>query len=275
MSIVDFSKMVIFEKGTPVFVVSARMEGYVISPLCDEDGIYYLSIRLQNKQVALFRFPEDTVNNIYPRALYQELLHIRELELSRKKARFIKNQYCENKKYSRVPKLSCSYSFKYKKYQSARAQKINKAKGFFRRFKYAIVVLFTVILIHGFVEYGGMLFNEIPSLGTGSRTLIHFSSKMVYNHSVGHSWTKRVLINGHRISHSAYIYLNPGDDIVIQIEFRERDNVDDIGRKKIEYTVTAEDIEQGFTFPYEIEVYENRGQYSGAGCLWKGAVRFF
>ena len=92
-----------------------------------------------------------------------------------------------------------------------------------------------------------------------------------YNH-VGNEWSQAFFINGEPAGRT--IDLASGDTITVEAVITEEDKKPDIGRRKVEYKVTEQDLKNGFTIEFEVGVRENGGRYSGSEAVWAVVFSF-
>ncbi len=62
-----------FRGGDRIYSVNRRQEGYIVTPLEDDEG-QYLAVRFDDRKVYLYLVPDDIPNNIYPLRFYRSLL---------------------------------------------------------------------------------------------------------------------------------------------------------------------------------------------------------
>jgi hypothetical protein len=79
--------------------------------------------------------------------------------------------------------------------------------------------------------------------------------------SIGDEWTYYTEINGE--STTSTIGLTAGDQLSFYAEFTESDTNPDVGQASTSYTVTEDDIANGFVVKMDLYVTENGGRYSG------------
>ena len=95
-----------------------------------------------------------------------------------------------------------------------------------------------------------------------------------YN-QVGKSWSKRMTVNNIDITKKgATISVKVGDVVTIYAEAQENDNNPDFDCRKKTYTITAEDLNKGFTLSLELKVTEDGGRYRGRSCMWTMTFNF-
>lgn len=97
---------VTFRKGDKVYSVNRKQSGYVISPLT-ESGSEYLAIRYDDREVFLYRVPEDIPNNIYPLHIYEGLM---KRKIIVEDAPLIRSRYEYMRFYVRTDAIDYEYS---------------------------------------------------------------------------------------------------------------------------------------------------------------------
>lgn len=102
----------------------------------------------------------------------------------------------------------------------------------------------------------------------GTKTLMNLrvSYPRQDDNNIGNEWSYYTEINGERPTRT--IGIAPGDKLSFYAEFTESDNNPDIGKASASYTVTEEDIENGFTVSMDLYVTENGGKNSGKSAYF-------
>lgn len=96
----------VFRGGDRIYSVNRRQEGYIITPL-EDDFYQYLAVRYDDRNVFLYKVPDDIPNNIYPLRFYKALL---EKHLIVEDASLIKSRYQPNRSYHRIDSINFDYS---------------------------------------------------------------------------------------------------------------------------------------------------------------------
>jgi len=116
---------------------------------------------------------------------------------------------------------------------------------------------------------------QAPSAGksTGGKkmTVTATATCSDYNH-VGSDWSQVFYINGKKVAESSEITLSVGDQITVKAKITENDGTPDVGEGEKSYTVTRDDLNNGFTVSFNVTVTEDKGRYSGNKARW--SVRF-
>lgn len=99
---------VIFVPKMPVFSIVRNMEGYIVSPLIDEQGDDYIAVRYADCVVHVYSLESDVWGNVYPSDLYKEIDRL-EYCLDSLKNPNAANRYSDCKVFHRTP--SCSYTY--------------------------------------------------------------------------------------------------------------------------------------------------------------------
>lgn len=96
-----------------------------------------------------------------------------------------------------------------------------------------------------------------------------------YNH-VGNDWTMEYSFNGEEILSGDKVKLHKGDKIVCESVVTENDaSSPDSNSASSVYTVTADDLKNGFSLSHEnIVITEDHGRYTGNSCTWEIVFHF-
>ena len=94
-----------------------------------------------------------------------------------------------------------------------------------------------------------------------------------YNH-VGYRWQKEFFIGDEALNGIKTITLMPGDTVTLSARLTELDSYPDTGSSSVTKTVTRQELSDGFTVQFTVNVAENRGRYSGSECVWTVTFRF-
>lgn len=81
------------------------------------------------------------------------------------------------------------------------------------------------------------------------------------DNNIGDDWSYNVEINGERPTST--VVLSPNEKMTCWARFSEEDNNPDVGEASKTYTVTEEDLLNGFTLSMDLYVKENGGKNSG------------
>lgn len=81
------------------------------------------------------------------------------------------------------------------------------------------------------------------------------------DNNIGNEWSHEFSINGEPVEKEMYI--SEGDTLNFYAEFTESDTKPDVGKISKSYTVTEDDLEEGFEVEMEVYVTENGGRNSG------------
>ena len=90
--------------------------------------------------------------------------------------------------------------------------------------------------------------------------------------NIGEDWSKRYLLNGEPTHGS--VGLAVGETLTFEAEIIESDDDPDIGSASTEYTVTEEDLVNGFEISFDVTVTENGGRNSGQSALFTVTYTF-
>ena len=93
-----------------------------------------------------------------------------------------------------------------------------------------------------------------------------------YNH-VGNDWSKAFLINGKTVSANTTITVSAGETVTFGAQITENDKIPDVGYGSISVTLSASDIQNGFTKTWTVNVKEGSGRYSGYVATWTVTLR--
>ncbi len=96
----------VFRGGDRVYSANRRQEGYIITPLEDDDS-QYLAVRFDDRKVYLYKVPNDIPNNIYPLRYYRSLL---EKHLVVEDAPVCESRFQPNRAYRRIDCVHYDYS---------------------------------------------------------------------------------------------------------------------------------------------------------------------
>lgn len=112
------------------------------------------------------------------------------------------------------------------------------------------------------------------SVDDSKRTMkLNVSRQKTDNNNIGKEWWTEYKINGERTFGGEYT-LKVGDKISLYAKVVEEDENPDIGENKKTYTVTKEDLLEGFSVSMEVKVRENGGIYRGVETVWEVSFRF-
>lgn len=81
------------------------------------------------------------------------------------------------------------------------------------------------------------------------------------DNNIGDEWSYVTQVNGERAG-GEYI-ISVGDKLSFYAEFTESDDNPDVGKASTTYTVTEDDLKNGFTVSMDLNVTENGGRNSG------------
>ena len=120
-----------------------------------------------------------------------------------------------------------------------------------------IVYIILIILLALFMK-NGCLFGakEEPENG------LTVTYKRTDKNTIGEEWTYLYMINGRVVKDGEYI-LNEGDELTLYAKFTENDDLPDVGEASVVHKVTAQDVKNGFTEKFSLQVKENGGIYKG------------
>lgn len=90
---------------------------------------------------------------------------------------------------------------------------------------------------------------------------VKVSSKRQDTNNIGDDWTYEYEINGEKPADS--MLLKAGDTVSCYAKLTEEDKEPDIGENSDDYTITQDDLTNGFSVSFNVEVAENRGPHSG------------
>ncbi len=102
---------------------------------------------------------------------------------------------------------------------------------------------------------------EISVDGTKRLMNIRVTHSRVDDNNIGDDWSYITEINGERIGRE--IIVSVGDKLTCYAKFTESDDNPDVGEASKTYTVTKDDIQNGFTITMDLYVKENGGRNSG------------
>lgn len=102
---------------------------------------------------------------------------------------------------------------------------------------------------------------EISVDGTKRLMNIRVTHSRVDDNNIGDDWSYITEINGERIGRE--IIVSVGDKLTCYAKFTESDDNPDMGEASKTYTVTKDDIQNGFTITMDLYVKENGGRNSG------------
>lgn len=102
---------------------------------------------------------------------------------------------------------------------------------------------------------------EISVDGTKRLMNIRVTHSRVDDNNIGDDWSYITEINGERIGRD--IIVSVGDKLTCYAKFTESDDNPDVGEASKTYTVTKDDIQNGFTITMDLYVKENGGRNSG------------
>lgn len=102
---------------------------------------------------------------------------------------------------------------------------------------------------------------EISVDGTKRLMNIRVTHSRVDDNNIGDDWSYITEINGERIGRK--IIVSVGDRLTCYAKFTESDDNPDVGEASKTYTVTKDDIQNGFTITMDLYVKENGGRNSG------------
>ena len=83
------------------------------------------------------------------------------------------------------------------------------------------------------------------------------------NNIVGNEWSCIYSITGDSTLEGTKLYAKVGDSITIKVKVVENDSAPDIGTGFINRVLTKEDITEGFTEQFLVQIKENKGRYTG------------
>ena len=107
----------------------------------------------------------------------------------------------------------------------------------------------------------------------GPRTMsVKVSQQRLDSNSVGAEWSLALAINGAAVQ-SAY-ELRAGDTLTLYAKMTESDMNPDVGEAYTVYTVTEEDLANGFSVPLSVYITENGGRYVGQTAHFIVTFRF-
>lgn len=102
---------------------------------------------------------------------------------------------------------------------------------------------------------------EISVDGTKRLMNIRVTHSRVDDNNIGDDWSYITEINGERIGRE--IIVSVGDKLTCYAKFTESDDNPDVGEASKTYTVTKDDIQNGFTITMDLYARENGGRNSG------------
>lgn len=94
-----------------------------------------------------------------------------------------------------------------------------------------------------------------------------------YNH-VGSDWSQEFFVNGEKVGKGTIVSIAAGDTITVSATITEEDKSPDIGTNSESYTVTQNDLKNGFSIKFKVDVRENKGRYSGSIATWNVTFNF-
>ena len=90
--------------------------------------------------------------------------------------------------------------------------------------------------------------------------------------NIGSEWTYTYLLNGEQTTRSIEIY--SGEVLELYTELTESDDIPDVGSASMSYTVTEDDVKNGFELSMDVYVTENGGKNRGKTVYYIVTYRF-
>ena len=95
------------------------------------------------------------------------------------------------------------------------------------------------------------------------------------SNNIGNEWLYEYKVNDEKVKTSGSSYsLSVGDKITVYSKITENDKKPDIGEASKTYTVTENDLKNGFKIAIDVKVTENAGRYVGKSATYKVYFKF-
>ena len=134
------------------------------------------------------------------------------------------------------------------------------------------MLIITVISMRFLYIYGkDKALSAIPKDGNMKFTVEFCSADLVENNSVGNSWSFEAKINGKKIKQGRKVNITAtvNDKISLSASAKEHDFISDIGSGSISVNTKDLALPKKNTYPMDVTVTENKGEYSGNTAMWK------